>query len=295
MVLSPKHPKCRPGPKNRMGPALAGLARARERKAAAAAAAAEAGGFGESAGPQAAQAAPETGPISIAGEAAAAEGAPRASPARVADAAAPGSQARPPTPMSVGGDATPSPPATEAPELHTRLSSASAADGLSGPGGAGANGSGAGGSTAMDGAEESMDVCVSGAPAQANGSVEDLAATADTALCLGLGLFRPDGSSAAPMELECVDTVAGQPAGPPAGSGHAAARMGGAARSDSGGRASDGHTEGHRSNAPDASAPPTSMTDGVHGFITCASSDTFLHEALLDVPCVAGLHSGTVC
>ena len=261
MVLSTKPPSCRPSPKHRMGPALAGLARARERKAAAAAAAAaaKAGGFGESAGPQAAQAAPQ-------GAAGAAVGdRPHVNPAGVGDAAAPGSEVRPPTPTSE--DASPSPPATETLEFQTRLSGASAADGLSGRRGAGVNGSGAGGSSALDGAEESVDICVSDAPAQANGGGEGHAATATLALRQGAG-FMLDGSGAAPSELGCRDALAGRAAGRPAGLGYAFAHAGGAERSDSGGRGSDGATEGHRSNAPDASVPPTSVTDGVTKSLT---------------------------
>ena len=245
-VLSPKHCPCRPSPKHRMGPALAGLARARERKAAAAAAAAaaEAGGFGESSGPHGAAGA-AVGDRSI------------AIPTGVADAAAPGSEARPPTPTS--GDASPSAPATEALEFQTRLSGASAADGLSGQ--RDVNGSGAGGSSALDGAEESVDVCLSDAPSQANGGAEGLAASATLVLRQSVG-FLLDGSGAAPRELGSEDALAARAAGPPAGLGYAFARAGGAERSDSGGRGSGSATEGHRSNAPDASVPPTSVTDG---------------------------------
>jgi len=261
----------RPSPKQRVSAAHAGLARAR--KAAAAAAAADAGGVGESGAPPRAAAACNGFADHSAGRASAA-----------ADAEGP--DLGPPTPASTGEDASPSPQVSHgAAGLTGRLSGASAAGGASRPpagqiGAAGCGGGArpaaqppgnrtprsAGGGTAGSG--DSGDVSGPGVRAGEPGlAAAELAAVADTARGPA-----PHASalSAEPMDCGGGAAASGRAGGPAAGPRRGpappeAGASGGADGSDSAGRGrgSSGEAgEGHRSNAPDASAPPTSTTDG---------------------------------
>lgn len=259
---------------------------ARLRKAAAAPAAADVGSFGESGGGPVASAAPVQSLSAAAGGLDSAERAPGAFAGEFGFGEGLGLGLEP-TPTSTGEDASLSPQATEMytenAEITGRLSSTSAADGLPGGGsggcGSGDGGGGSGGGSAVASgsapgdADDFLDICGSGAPAMAAASAQELAATADTALgpdpTPNPELGKLDLGGLAPMDCSAGSAGGGGPARLAAGFGSGFAApvaypADGGDASDSADRARDssGAAEGHRSNVPDASAPPTSTTDG---------------------------------